>query len=244
MKEWYEQGLATKEIARRLGVTTRTIEHWLKKGMPYGKPRRKRKSRFDPYANAAIALWQNGASSSREVWRALQTQGFQGSYRTVHRFLETLPDYLNRRVGNVERGKAIPEHPLQDFQAREVVWLFVRDPHDLDEPEQSTLQAIVQASPTAHTLYQLAQEFLSLLRQRKGELLDAWLEKVKGSQIAELSRLVRSIERDKAAVLAGLTLPYNNGVVEGKINKLKLIKRMLFGRAEFPLLRQRVLHAL
>lgn len=106
------------------------------------------------------------------------------------------------------------------------------------------MQAIVQASPTAHTLYQLAQEFLSLLRQRKGELLDAWLEKVKGSQIAELSRLVRSIERDKAAVLAGLTLPYNNGVVEGKINKLKLIKRMLFGRAEFPLLRQRVLHAL
>lgn len=120
----------------------------------------------------------------------------------------------------------------------------MRDPHDLDETEQSTLQALLQASPTAHILYQLVREFLSLLRQRKGELLDAWLEKVKESQIRELSRMVNSIERDKAAVLAGLTLPQNNGVVEGKVNKLKLIKRMGYGRAEFPLLRQRVLHAL
>jgi transposase len=111
------------------------------------------------------------------------------------------------------------------LQAREAVRLFVRDPHELDEIEQSSLQALLQASPTAHTLYQLAQEFLSLVRQRKGELLEAWLQKVKGSQIAELSRLVGSIERDKAAVLAGLSLPYNNGVVEGKINKLKLDPR-------------------
>ena len=58
------------------------------------------------------------------------------------------------------------------------------------------------------------------------------------------SRFVTGIERDKAAVVAGLTLPQNNGLVEGKVNKLKLIKRMGYGRAEFPLLRQRVLHAL
>src|SRR6266849_7358665 len=64
------------------------------------------------------------------------------------------------------------------------------------------------------------------------------------SHIPELQRFARSIQRDKDAVLAGLTLQESNGVVEGKINKLKLIKRMMYGRAEFPLLRQRVLHAL
>jgi transposase len=58
------------------------------------------------------------------------------------------------------------------------------------------------------------------------------------------SRFVRSIEQDKAAVLAGLTLPQSNGIVEGKVHKLKLIKRMGYGRAGFPLLRQRVLYAL
>jgi transposase len=82
------------------------------------------------------------------------------------------------------------------------------------------------------------------LRTRTGEQLDDWLEHVRTSQILELQRFVLSVERDKAAVVAGLTLSQNNGLVEGKVNKLKLIKRMGYGRAGFQLLRQRVLHAL
>jgi transposase len=73
-----------------------------------------------------------------------------------------------------------------------------------------------------------------MLRTRTGEHLDAWLEHVRTSQIPELQGLVVSIERDKAAVVAGLTLIQNNGLVEGKVNKLKLIKRMMYGRAKFP----------
>ena len=83
-----------------------------------------------------------------------------------------------------------------------------------------------------------------MLRTRTGEKLDAWLTQVAASQIPELVSFLTGIERDKSAVVAGLTRPQNNGLVEGKVNKLKLIKRMGYGRAEFPLLRQRVLHAL
>ena len=83
-----------------------------------------------------------------------------------------------------------------------------------------------------------------MVHHREGERLDEWLDRATASHILELQRLVRSIQKDKAAVQAGLTLTYSNGVVEGKVNKLKLIKRMGFGRAGFPLLRQRVLHAL
>ena len=83
-----------------------------------------------------------------------------------------------------------------------------------------------------------------MLHHREREKLDEWLAKVTASQIRELQSFVLGVERDKAAVVAGLTLPQNNGLVEGKVNKLKLIKRMMYGRAEFPLLRQRVLHAL
>jgi len=85
---------------------------------------------------------------------------------------------------------------------------------------------------------------MNMIRQLKGEYLDDWLSLVRASQIPELQGFVQSIQRDKAAVFAGLTLQHNNGVVEGKVNKLKLIKRMMYGRAEFPLLRQRVLHFL
>jgi transposase len=128
--------------------------------------------------------------------------------------------------------------------AKEAVWLFVRDPADLDETEQTLLAAICQASETVSMIYQLVQQFRHMLHHREGEKLDDWLEKVRASQIRELQRFVVGVERDKAAVVAGLTLPQNNGLVEGKVNKLKLIKRMMYGRAEIPLLRQRVLHAI
>lgn len=83
-----------------------------------------------------------------------------------------------------------------------------------------------------------------MLRHRQGEHLDDWLRLARDSHIRELQRFVRSIERDRSAVLAGLTLPHSNGIVEGKVNKLQLIKRMGYGRMGFELLRQRVLHAL
>ena len=134
--------------------------------------------------------------------------------------------------------------PLQQLTSREAVWLFLRTPADLKKAEQVDLTTICLASETAITLYHLVQDFLHMVHHREGEHLDEWLERATASHIPELQRLVRSIQKDKAAVQAGLTLIYSNGVVEGKVNKLKLIKRMGYGRIGFELLRQRVLHAL
>ncbi len=119
-----------------------------------------------------------------------------------------------------------------------------RDPDKLDDTQREELATIRQASATAESAYQLVQDFMQMVRHRKGERLDGWLKQATLSQIPEFRRLVRSINRDKAAVLAGLTLDWSNGQVEGQITKLKLIKRTMYGRADFPLLRQRVLHAL
>ncbi len=115
---------------------------------------------------------------------------------------------------------------------------------ELEADEQESLITLRHLHPEIDLAYDLVQQFARMLRTRTGEQLDGWLEKVRASQIRALQGFVVGIERDKAAVVAGLTLPQNNGVVEGKVNKLKLIKRMMYGRARFPLLRQRVLHAL
>ena len=143
-----------------------------------------------------------------------------------------------------ERSATAPDSPARPWTAKQAVWWFIRDLSDLKEKEQQVLAVIRQASPTANTVYKLAQDFMQMLRHREGQRLDVWLDLVRASHIPELQRFARSIQRDKDAVLAGLTLQESNGVVEGKINKLKLIKRMMDGRPEFPLLRQRVLHAL
>jgi transposase len=83
-----------------------------------------------------------------------------------------------------------------------------------------------------------------MLHHRQGEKLETWLAKCTTSQIHELQSFVQGVERDKAAIVAGLTLSQNNGLVEGKVNKLKLIKSMGYGRAGFALTEQRMLHAL
>jgi transposase len=127
---------------------------------------------------------------------------------------------------------------------RQAVFLFLRRPADLSSEEQETITLLRSLHPEVNQAYELVQQFAHMLRTRTGEQLDDWLECVRASQIRELQSFVAGVERDKAAVVAGLTLPQNNGLVEGKVNKLKLIKRMGYGRAEFPLLRQRVLHAL
>ncbi len=102
-----------------------------------------------------------------------------------------------------------------------------RDPDELDDTQREELAAIRQASATAESTYQLVQDFMQMVRHRKGERLDGWLKQVTLSQFPEFRRLVHSLNRDKAAVVAGLTLPWSQGQGEGQITKLKLIKRIV-----------------
>jgi transposase len=242
-----EEGFTQKEIARRLGMAERTVRHWLTRGIPYAAPelRHKRRRGFDPYAAYVRERFSQGSHNGLQLWRELQTQGYKGGSRAVYRFLSQLKQGSAPTVGGKsQRSQAAPDSPVEQWTAKQAVWWFIRDPSDLKEKEQQTLAAIRQASPTADIVYAFAQDFMQMLRRLEGQRLDVWLSQVKTSRIPELQRFARSIQRDKDAILAGLTLQESNGVVEGKINKLKLIKRMMYGRAEFPLLRQRVLHAL
>jgi transposase len=108
--------------------------------------------------------------------------------------------------------------------------------------EQEQLTFLRQVHPSLETAYCLVQEFVKMVRKREGLGLEAWLEQVRDCQIPELIRFGTGIERDQAPVQAALQLPYSTGVVEGHVHRLKLIKRMGYGRAGFPLLRRRVLY--
>jgi len=89
----------------------------------------------------------------------------------------------------------------------------------------------------------LSQAFLTLVRERRGEALEAWMAEAIDSGVDALARFARGLQEDLAAVKAGLTLAWSNGVTEGQIHRLKLVKRQGYGRAGFALLRQRVLQA-
>ncbi len=230
------QGMKAKEIAKRFHISERTIQRWLASGtFPEAKKRRKRQSSFDAFAPYVLKRWQDGERNGLVLWREIKEQGYSGSERTVYRYLETLKQAEVKAPANL--------HRLQHFCATTAIWLFVRDPNSLDEIEQEDLATLCQVSPTLKRAYDLVQDFLAMVHKREGARLDAWLEKIAESGLAELQSFASGIEKDKDAVRAGLTWPINNGQVEGQVTKLKLIKRTMYGRAGFPLLRQRVLHA-
>jgi transposase len=236
MLELQKRGVGQEEIARRLGVTKRTIQNWNKRGScPGNKRRKKRKSLFDPYAPYVLSRWRQGCRNVPVLWQEIQSQGFHGSIQTVYRFTRTL------RQEPVE----LPALSVVNrISVQEALWLIARPFDDLDADERADLSELCQASTQLATLHTLVQSFGQIVRKREGHRLEAWKQQVAESGFTEVQRFAKGLERDQEAVLAGLTLVYSNGQVEGHVNKLKLLKRVMYGRAGFALLRQKVLHAL
>lgn len=233
--ELHTQGLTPAEIASQLGLSARTVRSWLASdGFPEARKRRKKRSDFEAFAPFVLTRWQEGERNGIHLARELREQGYTGSERTVYRYLEALKQ---------AEVNATTLNRLQKWSAKTAVWLFVRLPNVLDGLEREALAAFCQASPTLKRAYELIQAFLLLVHQREGANLDSWLAHVKESGISELQSFAAGIEKDKEAVKAGLSWSINNGMVEGHVTKLKLIKRQGYGRASFPLLRKRVLHA-
>lgn len=90
---------------------------------------------------------------------------------------------------------------------------------------------------------ELAEEFATMVRERRGQSLDAWLTRVADVECAPLRRFANGLRRDLDAVQAGLTEPWSNGQTEGQVHRLKLLKRQMYGRAGFAVLRRRVVHS-
>jgi transposase len=233
-----KQGFSQTAIASQVGIGHATVSRWLRSDtFPEQQPRR-RKMALDPHLPFLRERLEAGCHNIAQLYRELVARGYTHSYHSVH---EQLVRLLPEGKKNASRGYDLSPTPLSSRQA---TFLFLRRPEELEADEQASLLALRQLHPEIDLAYDLVQQFARMLRTRTGEQLDDWLAKIRASQIREFHGFVAGIERDKAAVVAGLTLPQNNGVVEGKVNQLKLIKRMMYGRAKFPLLRQRVLHAL
>lgn len=234
----HKLGMSLAGIAEQVGLGHSTVSRWLSASGPPETRRGPYVSRLDPYLPYLFQRWEAGCHNMVRLHQELVAQGYQGSYGSVR-------DHILRRLPegkkNSAKGNDLSPAPLP---ARQATFLFLARPEQLDAEEQETVCQLRQMHPEVNLAYDLVQEFAQMLRTRTGEKLERWLAQAETSQIPEFRSFVQGVERDKEAVKAGLTLPQSNGIVEGKVLKLKLIKRMGYGRAGFPLLRQRVLHAL
>jgi transposase len=120
-------------------------------------------------------------------------------------------------------------------------WLLVKPQQNISDKEKRALERMLSADGIVATVYQFVQQFTSMIRQREATRLTPWIQEALRSGVPALARFARHLLNDFAAVQNALLLPWSNGQVEGQIHRLKLVKRQMYGRANFDLLRRRVI---
>jgi transposase len=208
-----ESGLSTRTIAKLLGVTQRTIQHWLaKEHGPYAGTRKPRRSPLDWSVQYLQARWEAGERNGTVLWEELKTQGYTGSSRSVYRRLAAWRNHPRKPEAPTSPGSA-PCPPFEGVTPGKVIgWMLAR-PETLSSGAREQLDRITQMDDILAQARELTHGFLNLIRHHSSEELDTWLKGVRASTLREFHTFARSLERDKAAIRAGLTLPYSTDYV-------------------------------
>ena len=239
-----DDGYTWAVVAQQVGVPPRTLRYWFARaGFPERKRRTGDRSSLAPYRAYLQQRWEAGEHSATQLWHEVRAQGFRGGYRSVAR---VLAPWRHRKLGRKRRAATAaapsPAAPPA-LTARQMAYSLLRRPEQRTETEQSQLLQVQQADPLLATLATHTEAFAQMVRERAAERLEPWFEGVLASPWRELKRFARGLRQDYAAVKAALTSRYSNGPTEGHVNRLKLFKRQMYGRAKLDLLRQRVLYA-
>jgi transposase len=244
----HHQGWTAPAIAQHLGMSLRTVQRDLQRATFTGRKQRSDRgdSVLNPYKGSLLERWNAGCRTAARLFRDLQQQGYAGSYALVAAYARRL-----RQAQGLAPGQRCPRRPLPrvaepvcpPLTPRRATWLVLRRATKRTEAEtQQLTQLHAQAAEVAEAI-DLAQDFLQLVRQRQPEHFDAWLERASTSALEAVQRFASGLRDDYAAVTAGMTLPWSTGPVEGHINRLKMLKRQMFGRAHLDLLSRRFLRA-
>jgi transposase len=180
-------------------------------------------------------------ADSMQLWRKIQALGYTHSARTACRFITQLRRAADAGLPAESQGS--PYIRLQGPSARAVSFAMVSPATKRSHEAQMYVDQLCQLDAAIARAHALSEAFLTLVRERRGADLTAWMVEAISCGIAEVARFARGLQDDLSAVTTGLTLAWSNGVTEGHIHRLKLLKRQGYGRAGFALLRQRVLHA-
>jgi transposase len=243
VQQLHSQGWTQVAIASHLALATKTVRRYLHTPLPLAPQRRTRRSLLEAYKPYLIERWNGGCHNTAQLWREIAQRGFAGRTSIVRIFT----GQLRKATGLPPRTRSGAGHPLTTDPSlrpptlRGLTWLVLRPPETLEESEKEYLARVCAASPQLELAVRLAREFTELVRRRQADKLDSWLTGAADSGIRKLSQFAMGLRRDHAAVHAALSLSWSNGPTEGHINRLKCLKRQMYGRAKLDLLSQRLL---
>lgn len=236
------QGSSAATIAARLGLSKRTVQRWLQaQQFPARRRRTAGPTPLTPFVPYLRERWAHGCHNARRLWQDLHQRGYSGGYGSVAACVRTWRDERYRWRGQMQtraRSGAIDSA----FSPRRVCWLLLRPAATLSDGERAYLARLNAACPQVSLAKALVEGFGAFFQEHNVAGLYAWLRQAERSGIRELATIAHSIWADRRAVEAAVQMEWSNGQVEGQVNRLKVLKRTMYGRATFDLLRLRVLH--
>jgi transposase len=244
----HRQGWTALAIAQHVGMGLRTVQRDLRSAAFAGRKRRSDlgESVLNPYKAYVLERWNAGCHTAMRLFRELQQQGYGGSYARVAADARRLRQAQGLAPGQRRPRQALPrvaEPVCQPLTPRRATWLVLRREAKRTETEAQQLAQLREQHPAVAEAIDLAQDFAHLVRQRQPARLDLWLQRATTSTLEAMQRFATGLRDDYEAVKAGVTLPWSTSPVEGHINRLKMLKRQMFGRARLDLLSCRFLGA-
>jgi transposase len=245
----FAQGMAIRAIGRQVRLSRKTVARYLRAGsFPEHAPRRPRPSILAPYEPYLRERWTAGCHNARVLWEEISARGFRGAASLVRGFVaswRTSPGRRGRSArGAISTGDTIPHRRLTRVRSpKQARWLLLRAIDSLSTDERVYREALLRECPELEIARALVEAFGRMVRERNLAALDPWLHLARASGLPELQEFAAGIGRDKAAVQAALSYSWSNGQTEGQVNRLKFLKRQMYGRASFALLKRRVLRA-
>ena len=227
------QGKGIKPIMRELGLAKQTVRRFARARNVeelLAKPREGRPSVLDPFKPYLHQRWNDGHTCATRLVEEVRAQGYQGSAGTVRNYLRPFR----------QLGTAPPPAPAPP-KVRDLTSWLLRHPDRLDADQQLRLKEVRARCPDLDAAAGHVAAFAKILCGLHGDRLDEWVAKVEADQLPDLHSFTAGLTRDHDAVVNGLSLPYSSGAVEGAVNRIKMLKRQMYGRASFDLLRKRVL---
>ena len=249
VKQLHKEGYSIRTIQKHLNISWRTARKYIDTDVcPQYPTGRVRPSKLAPWLPYLEERWQAGYTNATQLWREIEAQGFTGTRSLVSRWAakerKLLPrsTRYSRQQPREVRPKLTKQTRPAPWSAARASWVLVKDRAEIDEKEKAVLERMVATDKQVEVAAQLAERFVNMVKQKEPDKLELWLKDAVASGVRSLISFANGIRQDFTAVYNALSMIWSNGQVEGQVNRLKFIKRMMYGRANFDLLRKRVLY--
>lgn len=235
VRELTGQGWTRTEIAAEVGISYATVRRYQSPDFNpvHGLYNTTRNSKVKPFAEKIKQMLDEGCTF-RQVEEAIRKEGYDGASSTIRM-------YTTRERKLMKEAKADNTEPVEKIERKWLIRLLYRPIDEVKKISQEQLDKVIERYPLIGEVHDIVKTFKETLFSKRPEELEKWMEDAEGLKIEKIDSFVNGLRRDIDAVKKAIELDYNNGLAEGSVNKLKVVKRIMYGRNSFELLRGKLL---